>query len=75
MIKKDNSIDKSILNTSIAGLDLKNPAISASGTYGYGTEYDDFCPSEDWGAVILKSVSEKPKEGNPPPDAAKLKAG
>lgn len=70
-----NTNDYSILKTSIAGLELKNPAVSASGTYGYGTEYDDFCPSEDWGAVILKSVSEKPKEGNPPPRCCEVESG
>ena len=72
---KNKEFDYSILNTSIAGLDLKNPAISASGTYGYGTEYDDFCPSEDWGAVILKSVSQLPKEGNPPPRCCEVESG
>jgi dihydroorotate dehydrogenase (NAD+) catalytic subunit len=64
-----------ILKTSIAGLELKNPAIAASGTYGYGTEYDDFCPSEDWGAVILKSVSENPRAGNPPPRCCEVESG
>ena len=75
MKTNEKHIDYSILHTSIAGLELKNPAISASGTYGYGTEYDDFCPSEDWGAVILKSVSEKPKEGNPPPRCCEVESG
>ncbi len=75
MKNKYDNIDYSMLNTSIAGLELKNPAISASGTYGYGTEYDDFCPPEDWGAVILKSVSEKPKEGNPPPRCCEVESG
>jgi len=64
-----------ILKTTIAGLQLNNPAIAASGTYGYGTEYDDFCPSEDWGAVILKSVSENPRAGNPPPRCCEVESG
>ena len=75
MSNNDKFTDQSILNTSLSGLNLKNPAISASGTYGYGTEYDDFCPSEDWGAVILKSVSENPKEGNPPPRCCEVESG
>ena len=64
-----------ILKTAIAGLELENPAIAASGTYGYGTEYDDFCPSEDWGAVILKSISENPRAGNPPPRCCEVESG
>jgi dihydroorotate dehydrogenase (NAD+) catalytic subunit len=48
------------------GLELANPIIAASGTYGYGTEYAGICPPQDWGAVVLKSVSLHPRIGNLP---------
>jgi dihydroorotate dehydrogenase (NAD+) catalytic subunit len=48
------------------GLTLANPVIAASGTYGYGTEYAGICPPQDWGAVVLKSVSLHPRIGNVP---------
>ncbi len=48
------------------GLTLANPVIAASGTYGYGTEYAGICPPQDWGAVVLKSVSLHPRIGNLP---------
>lgn len=48
------------------GLTLANPVIAASGTYGYGTEYAAICPPQDWGAVVLKSVSLHPRIGNVP---------
>ena len=67
--------DKNILAATLGTLNLKNPAIAASGTYGYGTEYSDFCPADDWGAVILKSVSEKPRDGNPPPRCCEVEGG
>ncbi len=75
MDKNASNSDYSILKTSLAGLELGNPAIAASGTYGYGTEYDDFCPSEDWGAVILKSVSREPRQGNLPPRCCEIESG
>jgi len=48
------------------GLMLANPVIAASGTYGYGTEYAGICPPQDWGGVVLKSVSLHPRIGNVP---------
>jgi dihydroorotate dehydrogenase (NAD+) catalytic subunit len=48
------------------GLVLANPIVAASGTYGYGTEYAGICPPQDWGAVVLKSVSLHPRIGNVP---------
>ena len=42
------------LNVSLCGIDLKNPVMTASGTFGYGKEYLEFFPLSDLGAVVLK---------------------
>ncbi|MGQ9706765.1 MAG: dihydroorotate dehydrogenase [bacterium] len=55
------------LNVEFAGLKLKNPIISASGTFGFGFEYKGIYPPELFGALILKGTTLLPREGNPPP--------
>ena len=57
------------------GLVLKNPFIAASGTFGYGTEYSDICPADDWGAVVMKTVTPGPRDGNPPPRCCETDRG
>ncbi len=59
----------------ISGLRLKNPVIAASGTFGFGEEYAPFGALEAAGAVVLKSVTLRPREGNPPPRLAEVTAG
>ncbi|MFB3926357.1 MAG: dihydroorotate dehydrogenase, partial [Syntrophales bacterium] len=49
------------------GLVLKNPVMTASGTFGYAEEYAEFVDVNRIGAVVVKGVSLKPREGNPPP--------
>lgn len=63
------------LSVQICGLRLKNPAIAASGTFGYGTEYRGLCPASDFGAVITKTVTLEPRQGNPPPRLCETPAG
>jgi dihydroorotate dehydrogenase (NAD+) catalytic subunit len=46
---------------------LKNPIIPASGTFGYGEEFEDFYPLDRLGAFILKGIYKNPRAGNPPP--------
>jgi dihydroorotate dehydrogenase (NAD+) catalytic subunit len=46
---------------------LKNPVLVSSGTFGYGMEYKDIVDIERLGALVLKTVTLKPREGNPPP--------
>jgi len=48
-------------------LKLKNPVMTASGTYGYGEEYADYVDLNRLGAVVVKGLSLKPRVGNPPP--------
>ncbi len=51
----------------IGKLTLKNPVITASGTFGYGLEYSQFFDLSLLGAIVIKGLSINPKEGNPPP--------
>lgn len=55
------------LSIQIGSLRLKNPVMTASGTFGYGEEYSEFINLNDLGAVVVKGISLKPMEGNPPP--------
>lgn len=55
------------LSTDIAGLKLKNPVITASGTYGAGREYSALVDLNKLGAICVKTVTLKPVQGNPPP--------
>lgn len=55
------------LSVKLGPLTLKNPVMTASGTFGYGLELKDFCPPELLGAVITKGVSLTPWPGNPSP--------
>ena len=55
------------LSVDFAGIKLKNPVLTASGTFGYGEEYADFVDLNLLGGVIVKGISLKPIAGNPPP--------
>ena len=65
------------MNTSvkIAGIELKNPVMSASGTFGSGMEYAEFTDLNKLGAVVTKGVSNIPWEGNPTPRVAETYGG
>ena len=58
-----------------AGLTLKNPVMTASGTFGYGVEYDGFFPVSELGAVVVKGVAPLPVHGNPTPRIAETVSG
>ena len=57
------------LSTSIGSLKLKNPVLTASGTFGYGEEYSPYVDLNRLGAVVVKGISLEPRKGNPPPRA------
>lgn len=57
------------------GLLLKNPVMTASGTFGYGTEYSDFVDIQRLGAIVCKGTTLEPREGNPQPRLAETPAG
>lgn len=63
------------LKVTIGKLELKNPVMTASGTFGYGEEYAEFMDLNMLGAVVVKGLSLKPKEGNPPPRIVETAAG
>jgi len=63
------------LSVDVAGIKLKNPVLTASGTFGYGEEFADFVDLNKLGGVIVKGVSLKPIRGNPPPRIWETPAG
>ncbi|MFN3395937.1 MAG: dihydroorotate dehydrogenase [Thermodesulfovibrionales bacterium] len=63
------------LSVNIGNLTLKNPVMTASGTFGYGEEYVEFVDLNRLGAVVVKGLSLKPREGNPPPRIVETPSG
>ncbi|MDR1644375.1 MAG: dihydroorotate dehydrogenase [Tannerellaceae bacterium] len=63
------------LKVNIRKLSLKNPVTTASGTFGYGTEYADFMNIERLGGIFVKGTTLEPREGNPYPRMAETTAG
>lgn len=63
------------LSVKIGALHLKNPVLTASGTFGYGLEYRDFFDPACLGGLITKTVTLKPREGNPLPRIAETPGG
>lgn len=63
------------LGVSIGNLIFKNPVITASGTFGYGSEFDDFIDVSRLGGIILKGTTMEPREGNPYPRMAETPSG
>ena len=59
----------------IAGVELKNPVMTASGTFGSGQEYGEFVNLELLGGVVTKGVSNIPWPGNPTPRIAEAYGG
>jgi dihydroorotate dehydrogenase (NAD+) catalytic subunit len=56
-----------VLNTALGSLRLDNPVLSASGTFGSGWEGREFADLSKVGALVSKTVTLLPREGNPPP--------
>lgn len=52
------------LNVNIGNLQLKNPVMTASGTFGYGIEYSDFMDISRLGGIFVKGTTIQPREGN-----------
>ncbi len=65
-----------LLRVDIAdGLQLVNPIMTASGTFGYGEEFSNFVNLDRLGALVVKGISLKPRPGNPPPRIAETSCG
>ena len=63
------------LTTNLGVLTLKNPVMTASGTFGYGMEYDEFFPISQLGAVVVKGIAPWQSHGNPTPRVAEVTSG
>ena len=63
------------LSVKIGELQMKNPVMTASGTFGYGEEYADFVDLERIGGIIVKGTTLHPREGNPYPRMAETPQG
>ena len=63
------------LRVSFAGIELKNPVIAASGTFGYGVEFEDVVHLDRLGGFVVKGLSRGPIIGNPPPRLYETAAG
>lgn len=63
------------LNVSIGRLRLKNPVMTASGTFGYGAEFGDLVPLDGIGAIIVKGTTLHPRQGNAYPRMAETASG
>ena len=63
------------MEVEIAGVTLKNPVMTASGTFGSGMEYSEFVDLNKLGAVVTKGVSLTPWSGNPTPRVAETYGG
>jgi dihydroorotate dehydrogenase (NAD+) catalytic subunit len=63
------------LRVSFAGVELKNPILAASGTFGYGVEFEDVVHLDKLGGFVVKGLSREPMIGNPPPRLWETAAG
>jgi dihydroorotate dehydrogenase (NAD+) catalytic subunit len=63
------------LTTKLGPLELKNPVMTASGTFGYGLEYEPLVDLDALGAIVVKGLSLRPMAGNPPPRIVETACG
>ncbi|HEY6838394.1 MAG TPA: dihydroorotate dehydrogenase, partial [Geobacteraceae bacterium] len=68
-------MNKPDLSVEIAGIKLRNPVMTASGTFGYGEEFSAYVDLEKIGAIITKGLSLKPRAGNPTPRIVETPGG
>jgi dihydroorotate dehydrogenase (NAD+) catalytic subunit len=67
--------DRVDAHTELAGIALRNPVLTASGTFGYGTEFKAFMDLRSIGGFVAKSLTLLPRFGNPPPRIGEVRAG
>ncbi len=63
------------LAVEIGKIKMKSPVMVASGTFGYGEEYEEFIDLSKLGAIVTKSITLEPREGNPPPRICETPSG
>jgi len=73
--RKYTKVDMANLNVNIGNLQLKNPVMTASGTFGYGLEFSDFFDISKIGGIFVKGTTIHHREGNPYPRMAETPSG
>ena len=68
-------MNKPDMSVEIAGIRLRNPVMTASGTFGYGEEFSEYVNLEEIGAIITKGLSLQPRAGNPTPRIVETPGG
>jgi dihydroorotate dehydrogenase (NAD+) catalytic subunit len=63
------------LSVDIAGIRMRNPVLSASGTFGYAQEFERYVDLNRLGAIVVKTITRRPRPGNPPPRIVETPAG
>ncbi|MDR3279236.1 MAG: dihydroorotate dehydrogenase [Synergistaceae bacterium] len=63
------------MSVDLCGVKLKNPLIAASGTFGFGREYDELYDISCWGGISVKGLTNEPRTGNPPHRIAETSSG
>jgi len=63
------------MQVNIGGIEIKNPVMTASGTFGYASEFDDLMDLNRLGAIVVKGLSLEPSKGNPPPRIVETPCG
>ena len=63
------------LSSTLCGIPLHNPVLAASGTYGYGIEFESVADLNSLGGIVVKGLSREPIQGNPAPRLWEAEAG
>ncbi len=63
------------MKINFCGVEFKNPIVTASGTFGFGMEYNEFAPLAEYGGIGAKGLTRVPRAGNPPPRIAETPSG
>ncbi|MBI2561679.1 MAG: hypothetical protein HYW08_04625, partial [candidate division NC10 bacterium] len=63
------------LSVNVAGIRMKNPVMTASGTFGYAQEFEQYMDLNRLGALVVKTITRLPRPGNPPPRIVETPAG
>ncbi len=75
MVKQTQPVNESPLAVQIGAIRMKNPVMTASGTFGYGVEFMDLMDLNRLGGIVVKGLSLEPVPGNPPPRIAETACG
>lgn len=69
------SVTETALETTVCGIRFRNPVLTASGTFGYGVEFEKLVDLNALGGIVVKGLSREPIHGNPPPRLWEARAG